>query len=143
MRKVAAAVAKRRVSRIPGVWPSAVAVPGGVAGVWGVVVMAWWAWSMGIVMGVPAAGVGHGGDHEGCGGHGEGVVGAFDSALGAGAEEFVFGSGDGLDGEPERGAGEQADLGEEGGGGQVPEHGCHQGVHEGVEGVVDPVGEVG
>ena len=59
LRQVAAGGATRRVSRIPGVWPSAgapVAVPGGVAGVWGVVVMAWWAWSMGMVGGVPAVG---------------------------------------------------------------------------------------
>src|SRR6476620_5630646 len=48
MRKVRAAVAKRVVRRMPGVRPSAGAAAVPVAGVWGVVVMMWWAWSMGM-----------------------------------------------------------------------------------------------
>ena len=57
MRKVRAAVAKRVVRRMPGVRPSAGAAAVPVAGVWGVVVMMWWAWSMGMGVGVRPVGV--------------------------------------------------------------------------------------
>ena len=81
-------------------------------------------------------------DHEGGPGHGEAVVDAFEPAPAIRAEYFEFRPGDCLNDKPQCRPGEDCDLGQHGCWGEVPQHGRHQEVHEGMEALVDLVGEL-